>query len=82
MQLRQLKLVTIVGPIKSQFGYHVIQVRAREDRELTQEQIDSAKSGAFSNWLKDYKESEEVGKTTTNSIWANFVPTDPATIFG
>jgi len=72
---------TIVGPIKSQFGYHIIQVRAREDRELTKDQIDNAKSGAFSNWLKDYKEQKK-SVTTTNSIWANYVPTDPQTIFG
>jgi len=71
----------IVGPIKSQFGYHIIQVRAREERELTKDQIDQAKSGAFSNWLKDYKESKK-SVTTTNSIWANYVPTDPSTIFG
>jgi len=71
----------IVGPIKSQFGYHIIQVRAREERELTKDQIDQAKSGAFSNWLKDYKESKK-SVTPTNSIWANYVPTDPSTIFG
>ncbi|MBI1282317.1 MAG: hypothetical protein GC179_29595 [Anaerolineaceae bacterium] len=71
----------ILGPIKSQFGYHVIQVRAREERELTQDQIDNAKSSAFTNWLKDYKESKKA-VTTTNSIWANYVPTDPQTIFG
>jgi len=75
------KIGDVVGPIKTQFGYHIIQVRAREERDLSQDQIDSAKSNAFSNWLKDYKESKK-DKTTTNSIWANFVPSDPQTIFG
>ncbi|MBA3869308.1 MAG: peptidylprolyl isomerase [Anaerolineae bacterium] len=79
--VKAAKIGDIVGPIKSQFGYHVIQVRGREDRELTQAQIDTAKSGAFSNWLKDYKESKK-DQTTTNSVWANFVPTTPQTIFG
>ena len=79
--VKAAKIGDIVGPIKTQFGYHIIQVRGREDRDLTQAQIDSAKSGAFSNWLKDYKESKK-DKTTTNSIWANFVPSDPTTIFG
>ncbi len=79
--VKAAKIGDIVGPIKTQFGYHIIQVRAREDRELTQSQIDNAKSSVFSNWLKDYKESKK-DKTTTNSIWANFVPSDPQTIFG
>jgi hypothetical protein len=79
--VKAAKIGDIVGPIKSQFGYHVIQVRAREDRDLTQDQIDSAKSGEFATWLKDYKDSKK-DKTTTNSIWANYVPTDPQTIFG
>jgi len=79
--VKTAEIGAIVGPVKTQFGYHVIQVRAREDRDLTQTQIDNAKSGAFTNWLKDYKESKK-DKTTTNSIWANFVPTDPQTIFG
>lgn len=79
--VKAAKIGDIVGPIKSQFGFHVIQVRAREDRDLTQDQIDSAKSSEFATWLKDYKESKK-DKTTTNSIWANNVPSDPQTIFG
>ena len=79
--VKAAEIGAIVGPIKTQFGYHVIQVRAREERELTKDQIDNAKSGAFSNWLKDYKESKKA-VTQTNSIWANFVPSDPTTIVG
>lgn len=79
--VKTAEIGAIVGPIKSQFGYHIIQVRAREDRELNKDQMDNAKSSAFSTWLKDYKESMK-DKTQTNSTWANFVPTDPQTIFG
>ncbi len=79
--VKTAEIGAIIGPVKSQFGYHIIQVRAREDRELSKDQLDNAKSSAFSNWLKDYKESKK-DKTQTNSIWANYVPTDPQTIFG
>ncbi|MCA0452798.1 MAG: peptidylprolyl isomerase [Chloroflexi bacterium] len=79
--VKTAEIDAIVGPVKTQFGYHIIQVRAREDRELTQDQIDNAKAGAFSTWLEEYKESKQ-GVTTTNSIWANYVPTTPQTIFG
>lgn len=79
--VKTAEIDAIVGPVKTQFGYHIIQVRAREDRELTQDQIDNAKAGAFSTWLEEYKTSKQA-VTQTNSIWANFVPTTPQTIFG
>jgi parvulin-like peptidyl-prolyl isomerase len=79
--VKTAEIGAIVGPIKTQFGYHVIQVRAREERDLTQDQINQAKSSAFTSWLNDYKASKK-DKTTTNSVWANYVPTDPQTIFG
>jgi parvulin-like peptidyl-prolyl isomerase len=71
----------ILGPVKTEFGYHIIQVRAREDRELTDTQLEQAKSSAFASWLKEYKEAKK-DVTQTNSIWANYVPTDPPTVFG
>jgi len=71
----------LVGPVQSEFGYHIIQVRAREERELDETQINQAKASTFSTWLETYKESKK-DVTQTNSIWANYVPRDPATIFG
>ena len=71
-----------VGPVKSQFGYHIIQVRARKEQELDDTQLQNAKNSAFDTWLKDYKTSKQ-DVTQTLSTWAGHVPTDPpATILG
>ncbi|MEZ4667494.1 MAG: peptidylprolyl isomerase [Anaerolineae bacterium] len=78
---RTAEIGAIVGPVKTEFGYHIIQVRAREDRELSDSELEQAKSGAFSTWFDEYKASK-TDKTQTNSVWANYVPTDPVTVFG
>jgi hypothetical protein len=71
----------VVGPVKSEFGYHIIQVRAREDRELTKDQVDTAKNNAFKTWLDDLKTAKQ-DQTKTFDLWANNVPSDPASPFG
>jgi hypothetical protein len=71
----------VVGPIKSEFGYHIIQVRAREDRELTDDQVENAKESVFNTWLEDLKKSKEE-QTKTFDTWVNNVPTDPVAPFG
>jgi peptidyl-prolyl cis-trans isomerase D len=58
-------------PVKSQFGYHIIQLI---DRPYSPEQIEAAKDQAFSDWLT--KAREEYGVETFD-IWKNFVPTEP-----
>ncbi|MBL8154390.1 MAG: peptidylprolyl isomerase [Anaerolineae bacterium] len=79
--VRAAELGAIVGPVKSEFGYHIIQVRAREDRELDESQLDNAKASTFSGWLTDYKETKQA-VTQTFPTWTSHVPTDPASIFG
>jgi parvulin-like peptidyl-prolyl isomerase len=71
----------IVGPVQTEFGYHIIQVRAREDRELTEEQVSQAKEAEFSTWLEELKTSK-AATTQTFSNWVNYVPSDPASPFG
>lgn len=79
--VRTAEIGAFVGPIKTQFGYHIIQVRERKEQDLDDTQLTNAKNGAFDTWLKSYKESKQ-DVTQTNSNWAGHVPTDPASIFG
>jgi peptidyl-prolyl cis-trans isomerase D len=62
-------------PVKSQFGYHIIQVLGHEDRPLTDEQINQAKQNAVTEWLAKVKEESNI---TTYDFWKNIVPTEPA----
>jgi parvulin-like peptidyl-prolyl isomerase len=73
----------IIGPVKSDFGYHIIQVRAREDRPLDESQLNNAKSNAFQTWLEDLRTQKETDKQIeVFSVWSSNVPTDPASPFG
>jgi parvulin-like peptidyl-prolyl isomerase len=62
-----------VGPVQSEFGYHIIQVRAREDREVTQAELDSAKSNQFSQWLSDQREAQQ-DNIQIFDIWTQYIP--------
>jgi peptidyl-prolyl cis-trans isomerase D len=62
-------------PVKSQFGYHIIQVLGHEERPLTDSQINTAKQLVISQWLTQAKGS---AKITTFNFWKNIVPMEPA----
>jgi parvulin-like peptidyl-prolyl isomerase len=66
-----------VGPVKSDFGYHIVQVRAREERELSKDQQDTAKANIFQTWLKDQNDSLKDKIQNNTATWSNRVPTDP-----
>jgi peptidyl-prolyl cis-trans isomerase D len=69
-----LKVGEISQPIKSQFGYHIIQVLAHEKRPLDASAFDQARQTAFSDWLTEARKQYDV---VTYDIWQNIVPTDP-----
>lgn len=66
----------LVGPVKTQFGFHIIQVRAREDRDLTDAQYQQALNTKFATYLTDLRAAD-----TTNvqvfDAWTDNVPTEP-----
>lgn len=68
------KIGEIGPPIKSQFGYHIIQVLAHEEIPLDAAGYDQAKQTAFSAWLT---KARDEFKTVTYDNWQNIVPTDP-----
>jgi parvulin-like peptidyl-prolyl isomerase len=69
-----LPIGQISEPVKTQFGYHIIQVIAREDLPLTADQLDQKKQTAFDEWLKSIHDSSDI---TINDIWKTRVPTEP-----
>ncbi|MBN2472328.1 MAG: peptidylprolyl isomerase [Anaerolineae bacterium] len=64
----------IVGPVPSEFGYHIIQVHAREVRDLTEAQLESKRSTTFTEWLANLK--NEVTIEYPNS-YIDRTPDDP-----
>ncbi len=69
-----LPIGQISEPVKTQFGYHIIQVIAREDLPLSADQLAQKKQNAFDEWLKTIHDSTDI---TINDIWKSRVPTEP-----
>jgi parvulin-like peptidyl-prolyl isomerase len=63
-----------LAPVKSEFGYHIIQLIATQDRPLTADQYETAKNKVFQDWLTAAR--EEYGVETFD-IWKENVPTEP-----
>ncbi len=70
----KLKVGEISQPVKSQFGYHIIQVLGHEDRPLTQSQYEQKKQKEFDDWLASAREKATV---KTFDIWKERVPAEP-----
>jgi parvulin-like peptidyl-prolyl isomerase len=61
-------------PVQSQFGYHIIQVLARQELPLTASQLQQNRDLAFSEWLTTTKEESEV---ITDDLWMEHIPPMP-----
>lgn len=64
----------ISAPVQSQFGYHIIQLIAKQDRPLAPDKVSQAKDTAFSDWLKSARDTYGV---ETFDFWKERVPTEP-----
>ncbi len=70
-----LKIGEISAPVKSDFGYHIIQVIARQTRPLTATELQTARDAVFGKFLSDLRTTDKV---VTYDIWKTNVPTDPS----
>lgn len=69
-----MKVGEISQPVKTSFGYHIIQVLGHETRQLSADELSSAKSTAYQNFINDLKTKATI---TKNDIWASVVPSEP-----
>jgi len=68
------KIGEIGKPVKSEFGYHIIQVLDRQELPLSADQYEQKKETAFNDWLTAAKEAATI---TTYDVWKENVPTEP-----
>jgi peptidyl-prolyl cis-trans isomerase C len=66
----------LIGPVKTQFGYHVIQVRAREDRPLSDTDYNNALNNEFATYLKTLRADPKTNVQVFDA-WTDNVPTQP-----
>jgi len=69
-----LKVGEISQPVKTQFGYHIIQVLAHGDVALGTDAYESARQSAFDAWLSEARTRYGV---VTYDIWRGLVPSEP-----
>ena len=74
-----LKVGEISKPVKTDFGYHIIQVLGHQENPLNATQFDQKKQTVFSDWLTAAKEAATL---TTYETWKQVVPTEPALTAG
>jgi len=69
-----LKVGEISQPVKSSFGYHIIQALGHEDRPLDQQTFEQMKQDTFTKWLADQRTASDV---KIDDFWKDIVPTTP-----
>lgn len=69
-----LKVGEFSQPVKSDFGYHIIQVMAVRDHPLTADEYQQAKDTAFQTFLTDLRTEYNV---VVVDDWLTYVPTVP-----
>lgn len=67
-----LPIGQISDPVKTEFGYHIIQVRAREDRDVTEADRSSVQNALFAAWLEEIRTANEANIERYD--WTNYVP--------
>ena len=61
-------------PVKTQFGYHIIQVLDRQKLPLTPDQLERNRENAFTEWLNAAKNAAQI---TTYDTWKQHIPPMP-----
>lgn len=64
----------IVGPVETEYGYHIIQVLGREVRALTDTQLNQRRSQLFSEWLTERKAAANIERSDN---WLDRIPDEP-----
>jgi hypothetical protein len=72
---------TVSDPIQTQDGWHVIQLEARQPRQLSDQDQQSVLAKAYNDWLT--KTKTDYGTQTFDNVWTDNVPSTPdLTTFG
>jgi foldase protein PrsA len=64
----------ISQPVKTDFGYHIIALDAKEFRPLEGDALDKAQMAVFEDW---YEEVSSAMKIETFDNWEALIPTEP-----
>jgi parvulin-like peptidyl-prolyl isomerase len=68
--------IGVIGdPVKTQFGYHFIQVVTRQERPLSSTDYEQKQQTVFNDWLTQFREdAQTAGGIITYDHWKNSLP--------
>ncbi|MFP4322597.1 MAG: peptidylprolyl isomerase [Anaerolineales bacterium] len=69
-----LPIGAISDPVRSQFGYHIIQVMGREQEPLTQSQLNQRRQTEYNEWLSERTITADIER---REGWQDFIPASP-----
>lgn len=69
-----LKVGEISQPVKTIYGYHIIQVLGHETRPLTESEYQQEVNRAFNKWLEEQRAAATIVR---NPKWQTYIPTEP-----
>ena len=75
--VRTLEIGAISDPVESDFGFHIIQVREREDREMEDSERESRIAREFVTWLEEFRDDTTANTFETSNSWPDYVPSEP-----
>lgn len=70
-----LEIGQISQPVKTDFGWHIIQALGHEIRPLSSSEYQQLENQKFNEWLSKTREAADI---TTDETWRNKVPDTPA----
>ena len=71
---RDAELNTVIGPVETEFGFHVLEVLEREMRPLSDEEYRQAQVGYFQTWVEALYNQATIERS---DHWQDAVPTEP-----
>jgi parvulin-like peptidyl-prolyl isomerase len=66
----------VSDPVKTEYGYHIIQCLAKGENYLNATDFENYKTTTFNNWLQDLRDSRT--DIIIEPDWSEYVPTTPA----
>lgn len=69
--VREGEIGTLLAPVQTQFGWHVIRINSKEERPIEDNQRDTILTSLFNNWRNEQMSASTV---TINPDWQSFIP--------
>ena len=70
-----LEVGEISAPVQTQFGWHVIQLMGKEERQLGDDEYETRRQTRFQEWLTEIKQAYTI--TIFDEIWQANAPQEP-----